>query len=93
MVELEATIQNEAGIHCRPTAVILQAAARYDGTVTVYGEHGTATLTSALELMVLALEQGAHIRIRVEGPDEAETAAKFKDLFEYNFDFPPREGE
>jgi len=88
MVEVKAVIKNEAGIHCRPTALLTQAAAGYKGTITVSAPSGTCHLGSALEMMMLGLEQGTQITIQVEGADEAVTAAKFKELFETEFDFP-----
>ena len=88
MVETTAVIKNEAGIHCRPTAVITQAAAGFKSTVTVISPAGQCHLGSALELMMLGLEQGTQVTLQAEGPDEAEAAEKFKELFETNFDFP-----
>jgi phosphocarrier protein len=88
MVEVKAVIKNEAGIHCRPTAVITQAASGCQSTVTVSAPSGTCNLGSALELMMLGLEQGTQIILQAEGPDEATAAEKFKELFETNFDFP-----
>jgi phosphocarrier protein len=88
MVEVKAVIKNEAGIHCRPTAVITQAFTGCQSTVTVIAPAGSCQLGSALELMMLGLEQGTQIAIQADGPDEAAAAAKFKDLFETNFDFP-----
>jgi phosphocarrier protein HPr len=88
MVEVKAVIRNEAGIHCRPTALLTQAAAGYKGKITVAAPSGTCHLGSALELMMLGLEQGTQITIQAEGPDEAAAAAKFKELFETEFDFP-----
>jgi phosphotransferase system HPr (HPr) family protein len=88
MVETTAVIKNEAGIHCRPTAVITQAVAGYKGTVTVIAPSGSCRLGSALELLMLGLEQGTQITIQAEGCDEAAAAAKFKELFETEFDFP-----
>lgn len=88
MVETTAVIKNEAGIHCRPTAVITQAAAGIQSTVTVIAPAGQCHLGSALELMMLGLEQGTQITIQAEGSDEAAAAEKFKELFETNFDFP-----
>jgi len=38
--------------------------------------------------MMLGLEQGIPITIQAEGFDEADAAAKFKELFETEFDFP-----
>lgn len=88
MVEVEATIQNEAGIHCRPTELIVNAAAEYAGSVTVQSGSGQCRLGSALDLMMLGLNQGAVITLRVEGSDEEEAAERFKNLFETRFDFP-----
>lgn len=88
MVEARAVIKNEAGIHCRPTAVITQEAGEYAGTVSVFAPSGSCTLGSALELMMLGLEHGTEITLQVEGPDEAAAAARFKELFETRFDFP-----
>jgi len=91
MVEVKAVIKNEAGIHCRPTAVITQAAAGVDAVVTVLSPAGSCELGSALELMMLGLEQGTLITLQISGPDEEAAAAKFKELFETNFDFPDAE--
>ena len=91
MVEGKATVKNEAGIHCRPTAEIIKTAAQYDGTITVIGERGSTTLNSALEMMMLALVQGAEVTVQVDGPDEEVTLQQFVDLFEYHFDFPPQD--
>jgi phosphocarrier protein len=88
MVETTAVIKNEAGIHCRPTAVITQAVAGVKSTITITAPAGSCQIGSALELMMLGLEQGTQISIQAEGPDEVSAAAKFKELFETEFDFP-----
>ena len=38
MFRTEAVIKNEAGIHCRPSAIIISERAKYEGEVTVYSE-------------------------------------------------------
>lgn len=88
MVEVKALIKNEAGIHCRPTAVLTQAAVETEAVITVLSPGGTCQLGSALDLMMLGLSQGTLITIQVEGPKEEEVAAQFKTLFETEFDFP-----
>ena len=88
MTEVKAIIKNEAGIHCRPTAVITQEAANADAVITVVSLAGTCELGSALELMMLGLEQNTQITLQVKGPDEEAVAAHFQALFETNFDFP-----
>ncbi|MDD3276985.1 MAG: HPr family phosphocarrier protein [Kiritimatiellales bacterium] len=88
MVEVTAVIKNEAGIHCRPTAVITQAIAGFKSTISVVAPMGHCEIGSALELLMLGLEQGTQITLRAEGSDEVAAAAKFKELFETEFDFP-----
>ncbi len=91
MIEARAVIKNSAGIHCRPTAVITQESAKVDSAITVISPGGTCQLGSALDLMMLGLESGTPITLRVEGPDEKAVAAQFKELFEREFDFPQAE--
>ncbi len=89
MIEINATIKNSAGIHCRPSALIIKAASAYAGKIQVDSPgHGTCTLRSVLDLISLGLEHGARVVIRVEGEDEAAFCRKLADLFETEFDFP-----
>ncbi len=90
MVETKAVVQNEAGIHCRPSAILVKEGCAYAGEILVTADSGTCTLTSALELIMLGLEKGATVNIQVSGPDEEEEAKKLVELFETHFDFPPR---
>lgn len=90
MYRTKATIQNEAGIHCRPSAVLVKEACTYPGTIMVSADSGRCDLKSALELIMLGLEQGAEVTIEVSGPEEEQYAKKLADLFETHFDFPPR---
>ena len=91
MIEINATIKNSAGIHCRPSAMIIKAAAPYTGTIQVESpRHGSCTLRSVLDLISMGLERGAQIVVRVEGPDEEAFCRKLADLFETEFDFPPK---
>ncbi|MCU0857501.1 MAG: HPr family phosphocarrier protein [Pontiellaceae bacterium] len=88
MIKTTAIINNEAGIHCRPTALITQASADFKSVVTVTSPAGNCRLGSALDLMILGLAKGTKITLRAEGPDETAALAKFKELFETEFDFP-----
>ncbi len=90
MFETKAVIQNEAGIHCRPSAILIKEGSSYSGKILVTAKSGTCNLTSALELIMLGLEPGAEVSIQVTGPDEEAYAIKLAELFETHFDFPPR---
>lgn len=90
MFETKAVVQNEAGIHCRPSAVLVKEGTSYPGKILVTATSGTCRLTSALEVIMLGLEKGAEVTIQVSGPDEEAYARKLAELFETHFDFPPR---
>ena len=62
----------------------------YDGTILVQADSGSCDLTSALECIMLGLEQGTSISIQVTGSDEETFGAKLIELFETIFDFPPQ---
>lgn len=87
MIETNATIQNEHGIHCRPTAVIIKMIGIFEGSIYVETDGRSADPRSMLELMSLGLAKGTEITIRVDGPDEGLMLEKLKELFETNFDF------
>ena len=53
MVHVEAVAKNEAGIHCRPSAMLIQERAAYDGYVMVHSESGSSTLQSLWSVLCL----------------------------------------
>lgn len=88
MVEVEAVINNSAGIHCRPSAEIIKETAKFESTMTVIAPEGESVIASTLELLMLGMDQGTQIRIQADGPDEEVAIVRFKELFEKIFDFP-----
>jgi len=94
MVELSSIVRNAAGIHCRPSSVIIKAAINYPGEIHVTANSRESDLRSVMSLLALGLHQGVHLTIRVSGPDEETFCRKLVALFQTHFDFPPRaEGE
>jgi phosphocarrier protein HPr len=89
MIERSATVRNSAGIHCRPSALIVTAAIAYPGKIQVTCDEGDVDLRSLLALVSLGLSEGTPVRIRVWGPDEETVCQKMVELFERHFDFPP----
>jgi phosphotransferase system HPr (HPr) family protein len=90
MFEGTAVVQNEAGIHCRPSAILVNEGMAYDGEILVQAESGSCNLTSALECIMLGLEKGTEVKIQVTGSDEEIFGSKLVELFETHFDFPPQ---
>lgn len=82
-------IRNSAGIHLRPTGVIIEALGGYPGRI-VLEAHGMKTeLQSALALLALGLRKDDVVKVRVEGPREKKVCAELIKLLEKTFDFPP----
>lgn len=89
----EITVRNRAGIHCRPSGEILNTLNKKypDHTVTVIYDGETQDITgSILALISLGLICGAQATLQITGPDEENAIREIGDLFEYEFDFPPR---
>lgn len=90
MVEKTAVVQNQAGIHVRPSGIIIEKIGDYEGTVAAESNGFSVELNSVMGLLSLGLVQGDEVTIKVAGPDEAKVAAQVKELFERHYDFPPR---
>lgn len=93
MQERVVTIRNNAGIHCRPSGVILTAIKNEfpDHQFQLLTADGGCTeLDSILALISLALSKGTSVTLQVEGIDEEKAIKRIGDLFEFEFDFPPR---
>lgn len=87
------TVRNRAGIHCRPSGVILTAIKNEfpDHFFQVITNDGEVTeLDSMLALISLGLGKGTSVTLQVEGIDEDRAIVRIGDLFEYEFDFPPK---
>ena len=83
-----ATVGNGYGIHCRPSALIAQAAAEYESEITVHTANGgEADATSVLALIGLGIQYGDRVEIRAAGPDEEAALEAVAALFKRNFDF------
>jgi phosphocarrier protein len=90
MIGVTAIVRNEAGIHCRPSALIVKEAAPYTGQITIATASGSCDAKSIMGLLAMGLGPGERVSITVEGPDEAAQAERLRMLFETHFDFPPR---
>lgn len=87
MIEKSATVQNSAGIHCRPSAIIVTAVINYLGEVRMTCEAGEVDLRSLLALVSLGLDAGTNVKISVSGPEEEAFCDRLVEMFERRFDF------
>lgn len=90
MVKTSATIRNSAGIHVRPSALIIETVKDYPGKIILKTDQTETVLATAIDLLSLGLLKGQTIEIQVAGPQAKSMCTTLKDLFETEFDFPPR---
>ncbi|MBE6366607.1 MAG: HPr family phosphocarrier protein [Lentisphaerae bacterium] len=93
MQKRSVSIRNRAGIHCRPSSVILNAvnAEFADHTFVLTSQRGeSCELNSIMGLLALCLACGETAELTVEGPNEVNAIERIGDLLETEYDFPPQ---
>ena len=70
MVEREAVVVPEAGLHARPATKFVKAAKGYSSEIVVIKDGNEANAKSTLRLMTLGAKQGDTLLIRATGEDE-----------------------
>ena len=70
MVEREAVVVPEAGLHARPAARFVKEAKGYSSEIVVIKDGVKANAKSSLKLMTLGARHGDRVVIRAEGEDE-----------------------
>jgi phosphocarrier protein len=91
MVEKTTKVRNKAGIHCRPSSIILSKLEEYpDHRVGIKTGRGDIELNSILGLLALGLQRGDAVTVLADGPKAQEVCDVVADLFACEFDFPPR---
>jgi phosphocarrier protein len=86
MVEQTVTIQNRAGIHARPSAMLVQAAKDFQSNI--YFEKGDDRINgkSIMGILTLGASFGSEIRIIAEGEDEQRALETMVNLINNKFE-------
>ena len=69
MIEREATIVNQEGLHARPAARIVRLASQFSAEIQIAKDGLDVNGKSIMGVMMLAAECGSSILIRADGPD------------------------
>jgi len=72
MAERSVQIVNRNGLHARPAAEIVKAAAKFKSDITITRDDLEVNGKSIMGVMMLAAEYGATLQLRANGPDEEE---------------------
>jgi phosphocarrier protein HPr len=71
MIEREAKIVNQLGLHARPAAKIVKIASEFKAEIEIVKDGTPVNGKSIMGVMMLAAECGSAIVLRASGPDEA----------------------
>lgn len=85
MVETKVTILNKAGLHARPSSMIVKTASKYDSETYLGTENYMINAKSIMGVMTLGASVGTELILRAEGDDETEVVEEIKTLFENKF--------
>ena len=85
MAERSVQIVNRNGLHARPAAEIVKAAARFKSEITLVRDDLEVNGKSIMGVMMLAAELGASIVLRADGPDEQSALDALAQLIESRF--------
>jgi phosphocarrier protein len=86
MVEKIVTIMNRAGIHARPSAVIVQKCKDFKSTIYLEKDNDRINAKSIMGIMTLGATYGTEIKIIAEGEDEQQAVDSLFKLFESKFE-------
>ncbi len=90
MIHKIATIRNEMGIHVRPTGVIIDEMNNINAQIKVCAKGLESDVKDHISILAMGLCKGDSVDIYVSGENEECISNKLVDLFEREFDFPPR---
>lgn len=86
MVEKILTVQNRAGIHARPAAIIAQTANKFESEITITRDDATVNAKSIMGVIAMGAGYNTQLTLRAEGSDESEAASVLEQLFNSKFE-------
>jgi phosphocarrier protein HPr len=85
MIEQEATIVNQLGLHARPAAQLVKLAAAFQADIEIVKDGMAVNGKSIMGVMMLAAECGSSVLVRADGPDEAQAVEALAGLVARGF--------
>jgi phosphocarrier protein HPr len=84
----EIVVQHKVGLHARPAAIFVRAAAGFTSRITIENLSkgmSPANAKSILSVLTAAVRMGDHVRIAAEGDDEQAAVVALSHLIQSNF--------
>ena len=86
MVEKSIKVSNRAGIHARPSAIIVQAIKNYKSNIYIERGSDRIDAKSIMGIITLGASYGTELKIIAEGEDEEKAVDTIINLLESNFE-------
>lgn len=86
MTEQIVTIQNRAGIHARPSALLVQTTKDFKCNIYLEKDGDRVNGKSIMGIITLGAAYGTEIKISAEGPDEQAAVDALVKLFNSKFE-------
>ncbi|GHT97554.1 phosphocarrier protein HPr [Spirochaetia bacterium] len=86
MVEQVVKVQNRAGIHARPSALLVQTTKDFKSSIYLEKENDRINGKSIMGIITLGAAYGTEIRIIAEGEDEQDAVDTLVRLFNSKFE-------
>lgn len=83
MKKAEVAVKNKAGIHLRPSSLIVQCAESFESSICIEKEGRVANARSPFDLIMLMAPKGTLLTITVEGTDEEAAISAMLDLIDH----------
>ncbi len=85
MVEKKIVVKNKLGVHARPAAMLVKAAALFRSDILLAREGQIINGKSIMGVMMLAANLGSELTISAQGEDEEKAVEAIAQLFETKF--------
>jgi len=86
MTRKDTKVQNRAGLHARPAALIVQAAGQFESSIFIEKDSEKINAKSIMGLLTMGAAYGTDLAITAEGPDEEDAVNALIELFENRFE-------
>jgi phosphocarrier protein len=86
MIERMTTIQNRAGIHARPAALLVQTTKDFKCSIYIEKENERINGKSIMGIITLGAAYGTELKLITDGEDEKEAMETLVKLFDSKFE-------
>lgn len=86
MTSKDVTIQNRAGLHARPAAMIVETANKYKSDVYIEKDGNQINAKSIIGILTLGASFKTLLTLSAEGEDEEEAVTVLAQLFDKKFE-------